>query len=310
MQLEEADPLSPAPGQLLVRVRAAGVNPVDTYVRAAQFGYSPQLPYTPGADAAGVVEAVGEGVTGFSVGQKVYGGRSLSGSYAEQALFDAGQLYPLADRLSFSQGACIGIPYVTAYVALSWKAQVQPGQTVLIHGASGGVGTAAVQLARRFQLAVIGTAGSPQGRALVEEQGAGHALDHRDPAHDQQILKLTQGRGVDVVLEMLADQNLGSDLTLLAPEGKVVVIGSRGSVQLDPRELMARNGSILGMRLMNVPSHRYREIHAALAEGFQDGTFRPVIGKEFPLAEAAQAHRIVMTPPAYGNVVLLIPQSS
>lgn len=304
MQLEEAEDPRPGPGQVLVRVKAAGVNPVDTYVRAGTFGYAPEVPYTPGADAAGIVEAVGSGMERLRVGERVYGGRAVSGSYAEKALFDEVHVHPLPESVSFAQGACIGIPYVTAYVALFQKAKVQSGETVLVHGASGGVGTAAVQLARAAGLTVIGTAGSETGRRLVWEQRADEVLDHRDPAHFDAILQRTSGRGVEVILEMLANENLGRDLKIVAPGGRVVVIGSRGTAQIDPRDAMFRDAAILGMRLRNLPREEYLRIHAQLGEGLRKGSLRPVVGKEFPLAEAAKAHHAVMTPPAYGNIVL------
>lgn len=295
----------PQAGQVLVRVKAAGVNPVDTYVRAGLFGYSPQVPYTPGADAAGLIEAVGDGVTRVAAGQRVFGGRSASGAYAELATFDEAFVAPLPERISFAQGACVGIPFVTAYWALHRKAKVQPGETVLVHGASGGVGTAAVQLARAAGLSVIGTAGSPKGQALVRELGAAHVLDHRDPRHFQQVLELTGGKGVSVILEMLADQNLGQDLKILAPFGRVVVIGSRGTVEIDPREAMVREATILGTRLGNLTREEAQAIYAQLAQGLAEGALAPVVGRELPLAQAVEAHEAVMRPPAYGNFVLI-----
>ena len=306
LRLEEAPELKAGPGQVLVRVMAAGVNPVDTYVRTGLYGYKPELPYTPGADAAGIVEAVGDGVRHVEKGDRVYGGRSVSGAYAEQALFDALHVHPLPDAVTFAQGACLGIPYVTAYAALFLRAKAQPRETLLVHGASGGVGTAAVQLARQAQVTVIGTAGSEAGRRLVKEQGADVVLDHRDPAHVEELLRATKGRGMDVILEVLANENLGHDLKLLAPEGRVVVVGCRGTVEIDPRELMVRDAAILGIRLKNLPQEQARQIHAHLGEGLRAGTLRPVVGKELPLSEAAEAHRAVRRPPAYGHIVLMV----
>lgn len=305
MTLEEVSDLQPGPGQALVRVMASGVNPVDAYVRAGTHGYSPEVPYTPGADAAGVVEAAGLGVTRLRPGQRVYGGRAVTGSYAEAALFDEAQLHPLPDSVTFEQGACLGIPYATAYRALFQKAQVKPGEIVLVHGASGGVGLAAVQLARDAGITVIGTAGSERGLRLVKENGADHALDHGDPDHFEEVRKCTRGQGVGVVLEMLANENLGRDLKVLVPGGRVVVIGSRGTAEIDPRDAMQRDASILGMVLKNTPPEELRQIHLGLGEGLRRGSLRPVVGKVFPLADAAEAHRAVMTPPAYGNIVLV-----
>jgi NADPH:quinone reductase len=197
------------------------------------------------------------------------------------------------------------VPYATAYRSLFQKAKAKGGEVVLIHGASGGVGVAAVQIARAAGLIVIGTAGSDRGLALVKEQGAHHVLDHRKPDYLAQVIGLSDGRGVDVVLEMLANVNLGKDLTIMAPGGRVVVIGSRGSVEVSPRELMVRDATVLGMVLFNATPSETASIHAALVAGLENGTLRPVTGRELPLAEAPQAHKAVMEPGAYGKIVLL-----
>ncbi len=304
LHLEEVPDPSPGVGEIVVAVRAAGVNPVDTYLRAASHGYTPQLPYTPGIEAAGTVEAVGAGVTAVSPGDRVYCAGTLSGACAERALCNASQLHPLPERVSFAQGACLGVPYATAYRALFQRARGVPGETVLVHGASGGVGLAGVQLGRAAGLVVIGTAGSDRGRELVLAQGAHHVLDHHDPDHFKHAVDLTGGRGVDVILEMLANVNLGNDLPALAPGGRIVVIGSRGSVEVNPRDTMARDSSILGMALKNVPPPDLEIIHAALLAGLQQGTIRPVVGATFSLEDTAKAHVAVMASPAYGNIVL------
>jgi NADPH2:quinone reductase len=185
------------------------------------------------------------------------------------------------------------------------RAGAKPGQTVLVHGASGGVGTAAVQLALAHGLRVFGTAGSDEGLELAREQGAHEAFDHRAPQHFEQIMKATGGHGVDVIVEMLANVNLGKDLAILARGGRVVNIGSRGRVEIDPRDTMQRDADIRGMILPNTPSAELASIHAALVAGLENGTLHPVIGQEFPLAEAAQAHRAVMESGALGKIVLV-----
>jgi NADPH2:quinone reductase len=176
---------------------------------------------------------------------------------------------------------------------------------VLVHGASGGVGVAAVQLARAAGLFVIGTGGTEEGRRLAREEGAHHVLDHRAPDYLQQAVALTGGRGVDVILEMLANVNLDRDLNVLARRGRVVVIGNRGSIEINPRAAMARDADILGMSLLNTPPEELTGIHAALVAGMEAGTLRPVVGRELPLSEAARAHAAVLEPGAYGKIVLL-----
>jgi len=305
LKLEDVPDPSPGPGQVVVRLKAVGVNPVDTYIREGRHAVKPSLPYTPGTDAAGTIEAIGEGVTRYVVGDRVYTGGSISGTYAELSLCLESQVHPLPAHVSFAQGAAVNVPYATAYRALFHRAQARAGEVVLVHGASGGVGTAAVQLAHAAEMIVIGTGGTDEGRRLVKQQGADHVLDHRAAGYLDQVLELTGGRGVDVILEMLANVNLGKDLNVLARFGRVVVIGSRGAVEIDPRATMTRDGSILGMTLMNVSDIERAAIHAVLVVGLENRTLTPVVGREFPLAQAARAHEAVLEPGAYGKIILI-----
>jgi NADPH:quinone reductase len=305
MRLEEVPDPRPGAGEVLVRMRAAGVNPVDTYWRAGAQGYAPALPFTPGMDGAGEVVRVGEGVHAFSPGDRVYLARSLTGSYADLALCRTDQLFPLPDDVSFEEGACLGVPYGTAMRALVDRARVRYGETVLVHGASGGVGTAAVQIATALGARVLGTAGTEEGRRLVREQGAERALDHHDASHLEEAVAWTGGRGLDVVLEMAAERNLGSVLGALAPGGRVVVIGSRGEVRITPRDLMQRDAQVLGMSLMNASPPEIEALHRRVQTGLERRELRPVVRETLALAEAAVAHERVMEPGAYGTVVLL-----
>jgi len=304
LHLEEVAEPRPGAGQVLVRVRAAGVNPVDVYIRSGTYAFKPELPYTPGIDGAGEVAGVGAGVNSVAVGDRVYLSGTLTGSYAEMVLCDKSQVHPLAQAVSYSQGACVNVPYATAYRALFQRARSIPGEAVLVHGASGGVGIAAVQLARAAGMTVIGTAGTDKGRELVLQQGAHHVLDHRSADYLQKIPAVA-GRAPDVVLEMLANVNLAKDLSILAFGGRVVVIGSRGPVEINPRDAMSRDGAILGMSLLNAPPQELASVHAALVAGLESGTLRPVVGRELKLAEAALAHQLVMEPGAYGKIVLI-----
>jgi NADPH2:quinone reductase len=285
-------------------VRAIGVNPVDTYIRSGTYARTPELPYTPHADIAGTVESIGGGVSTVKPGDRVYAHMTGAGG-AEIALADEWQVERLPDRVTFQQGAAMGVPYGTAWRALLIKARARPGETVLVHGASGGVGSAAVQIARAQGMQVIGTAGTDRGVRLVREQGAPHVLNHRHPDYMQQIPALTGGRGVDVVLEMLANVNLDRDLEIIAPRGRVVVIGNRGRVEIDPRKMMGKDGTIVGMTLFNTTREEFVEIHAGLVAGLENGTLNPVIGKELPLDQAPQAHVAVMEPGAFGKIVLM-----
>ena len=305
LRLEEVPTSQLSPGEVLVRMHAIGVNPVETYIRAGTYARLPALPYTPGNDGAGVVEQVGADVSEFKPGDRVYTAGSVSGTYAEIALCKKEQVHRLPENVSFAQGAAMGTPYATAYRGLFQRADAKPDETVLVHGASGGVGMAAVQLAHARGLRVFGTAGSDEGRKLARELGADEVFDHRAPDHFEQIMNATGGRGVDVIVELLANVNLGKDLTILAKGGRVAIIGSRGRVEIDPRDTMQRDVDLRGMVLPNTPPAELASIHAALVAGLENGTLRPLIGKEFPLAEAAQAHRAVMEPGALGKIVLI-----
>ncbi len=307
--VELADP-EPAAGQVLVRVEAAGVNPVDTYIRSGAYARKPPLPYTPGMDGAGVVERAGPGVTRRRAGDRVYIAGSLSGTYAQRALCLESQVHPLPDRVSFAQGAAVFVPYATAYRALHHCARAVPGEAVLVHGASGGVGLAAVQIARAAGMTVLGTAGTEEGLALVTREGAHHALDHRSPDFPERLLERTAGRGPDVILEMLANVNLARDLELIAPRGRIVVIGSRGPIQIDPRAAMSKDATLIGMSLLNATAEELASVHSALVAGLENGTLRPIVRQELPLAAAPAAHALVLQPGARGKIVLLPGQAS
>jgi len=304
MRLENVAGLTPGPAEVVVRLHAVGVNPVDTYIRSGLYRPSLKLPYTPGLDGAGVIKAAGSEVKHRQVGQRVYVAWSLSGTYAEEVLCKEFQTYPLPGSISFGQGAAIGVPYGAAYRALFQRARAVAGESVLVHGASGGVGIAAVQLARAAGLRVIGTAGSDEGKALVLAQGAHHVLNHRSAGYLESVQELTCGRGVDVILEMLANMNLDHDLGVLATGGRVVVIGSRGRVEIDPRTAMGKEAAILGMTLYNASEKELAGMHAAFGAGLENGTLRPVVSRELPLADAAAAHHAVLEASTFGKIVL------
>ena len=303
LKLQDVDVPRPGPGQVLVDVKAIGVNPVDTYIRSGKYG-ARQFPFTPGSDAAGVVEGIGEGVKQFKPGDRVYTSRTVSGAYAQKAVAEQATTFPLPDNIDFDGGAALGVPYGTAYRALHHRGQAKAAETVLVHGATGGVGIAAVQMARAHGCVVIGTGGSAPGRILVEQQGAHYVLDHHDATYLQKLMDFTQGRGVDVILEMLANVNLGKDLTVLAKHGRVVVVGSRGTVEIDARNTMSRDADIRGMTLMNATNDDLRAIHAAIRAGLENGSLRPIIEQRLPLADAAKAHVEVLEGNSHGKIVL------
>lgn len=305
LKLEEVPDLKAGAGQVVVKIEAAGVNPAEAYIRAGTYPRKPTLPYTPGTDGAGTIESVGAGVTRFKTGDRVYTGGCVSGTYAQKALCDEQTVYRLPENASFSQGAAMHIPYATAYRALFQRAHAQAGETLLVHGASGGAGIAGVQLARAAGIYVVGTAGSERGRQLVETEGAHATLDHTSADYREKAVALTGGRGFDVIVEMLANVNLGRDLGMLAPGGRVSVVGSRGPVEINPRDAMMRDAAIVTMSLWNATPAQLAGIHAALIAGLENETLRPVIRHEIPLSEAKRAHEVLMEPGSYGKIVLV-----
>jgi len=313
LQLEDLPDPTPNADQVLVRLRAVGVNPVDVYIRAGAYARKPALPFIPGSDAGGEIESVGANVKTYKRGDRVFihGTAAANthghygGAYAQKAVCNLDHIYRLPPQVSFAQGAAMGVPYATAYRALFHRAQARPGETVLIHGATGGVGLAATQIAHAHGLTVLGTGSSDAGLQSVRASGADAVFNHGNVGYLDEIMKTTGGRGVDVVLEMAAHVNLDKDLGLLANRGRIVVIGNRGRVEIDARQAMGKDASILGMTLFNISDADMASINAYMMAALANGTLKPVVGKEFALADAAKAQDAVMAPGSHGKIVLV-----
>lgn len=291
-------------GELVVRVEAIGVNPVETYIRQGTYPVLPPLPYTPGGNVAGVVHECGPAVEELNVGDRVYSTATISGAYGEYTLCSVGQLFFLPEKLSFSQGAALGVPAATAWRALFLRGEGEEGETLLIHGASGSVGQAATQLAKSRGMTVVGTAGSAEGCELVRGLGADFVYNHNEKNYEEKIQKAAGGT-VDLILEMLANVNLERDLELLAPRGRVVIIGSRGRIEIDPRATMGKETDVRGFSLFSATSEEIRQIHTGLRKAIEDGSLIPTISREMPLEKAAEAHTLVMKDGNCGKIVLL-----
>ncbi|MHC4466495.1 MAG: NADPH:quinone reductase [Planctomycetota bacterium] len=305
MKLQEVKEPMPGEGEVLIDVQAAGVNPVDTYIRSGLYTIKPDLPYTPGMDAAGVVEAVGNSIVEFRAGDRVYTFGTISGSYADKALCRVSQVHHLPEKISFAEGAALGVPYGAAFRAIFHCGKTKAGEVVLVHGASGAVGTAAVQLAKAAGMKVIGTAGTKKGLELVIEQGADYAVNHKEEGRFDKIMEWTHDQGVDVVVEMLANENLNKDLEIVSMNGRIIVVGCRADVTINPRLTMIRDSSIIGMVLMNASEEELAEIYNRIEEGLENESLRPVVGTELPLAEASKSHHQVIESSAYGKIVLI-----
>ncbi|XP_009992869.1 PREDICTED: quinone oxidoreductase [Chaetura pelagica] len=296
----------PTENQVLIRVHACGVNPVETYIRSGSYARKPALPYTPGSDVAGVVAGVGERVTAFQKGDRVFTVGTISGGYAEYAVAAADRVFPLPDKLDFRQGAAIGIPYFTAYRALLQKGRAKAGESVLVHGASGGVGIATCQIARACGLKVLGTAGTEEGMDVVLRNGAHQAFNHREANYTDKIKEYIGTEGVNIIIEMLSNVNLATDLQLLSCAGRVMVVGSRGPIEINPRDTMSKESSITGVSLFLATEEEMHECAAAVLDGIEAGWLKPLVGSEYSLERVAQAHQDIMhSRGAQGKMVLL-----
>lgn len=297
----------PKDNQVLIKVHACGINPVETYIRSGTYSRKPLLPYTPGTDVSGIIEAIGDRVTTFKKGDRVFTTSTISGGYAEYALAAEHTVYALPEKLSFQQGAAIGIPYFTAYRALLHSAHVKAGESVLVHGASGGVGLAACQIARAYGLTVLGTAGTEEGQKIVLQNGAHKVFNHREDNYIDAIKKSVGEKGIDVIIEMLANINLSKDLSLLSYGGRVIVVGNRGTIEINPRDTMAKESSIIGVALYSSTKEEFKQYAAALQAGMEIGWLKPVIGSQYPLEKVAQAHEnIINSCGATGKMILLL----
>ena len=311
LQLAEIPEPVPGPGKVRVRLSAAGVNPSETYIRTGAYSFFvPSLPCTLGFDGAGMVDEVGPGVTHVKEGDRVFvaamGDPANTGTYAQKVVCSGDAVHPLPDFISFAQGAALGVPALAAYRALFQRAKLRPGETVLVHGASGGVGILCVQMASAMGASVIGTASTPEGRKLVLGAGAHHALSHLTGDTLEQVLQITNGVGPDVIVEFLANANLETDLRVIAPYGRIVIAGNRGSIQIEPRLAMQKEADLLGMALWNATPADYQESLQAVAAWLRMGILNPQVGAAIPLAEASRAHQLILNQKAAGKIVLEI----
>ena len=309
IQLDEVDDPVAGFGEVVIDIKAAGVNPADTYMLGGGYAIKPDLPYTLGADAAGVITEVGEGVDRFNIGDRVFVGICLGfspmGCYAEKLVRHHDDVAPLPDNISFAQGTALGTAYATAHYGLFARGGAKPGECVFIHGASGGVGTASIQLAKRAGLTVIASAGSARGCELVKLQGADYIVNHTTNDYMKTVTQVSGGVGPDLILEMLANVNLAADLDVVSKYGRIIVIGNRGEITINPRMTMMKELDVRGMAIFNASREAMLTIVDDLIAGLNDGTLQPIVGREMPLADAADSHHAVLEPGAHGKIVLL-----
>ena len=306
LQLVDLEAPCPGAGEILIKVEAIGINPVETYIRAGTYPSLPALPYIPGGNVAGIIDSCGPGVNNWKPGDRVYTCATVSGGYCEKCLCTVQQIFLLPECISFAQGAALGVPAATAWRALFIRGAAKgTEERVFVHGASGSVGQAAVQLAAGAGMRVFGTAGTDEGIEIACRLGAELVVNHRFPGYDNELLEAVGGEGFTLILEMLADKNLEMDLNLLAPKGRVIIIGSRGRIEIDPRATMGKETDIRGLALFNATAEEVVQTHNGLKRAMESGIFVPSVSRKLPLADAALAHDLVMQDGNCGKIVLI-----
>lgn len=290
----------PEPGsrQVLVRVEAATVNPVDVAVREDRFPTPKQPPKILGSDGAGVVERIGTEVTVCQVGDEViFSGLGVGseGSYAEYALIAEAQAVPKPSSLSFIDAAALGMVFPTAYYALVTRGELQQGETVLVQGGAGGVGSAAIQIAKALGARVLTTVSGAEAADLVRGIGADEVIDYKREDVVARVAELTDGRGVDLVHELVISANLPSDLGVIAKGGRIVCTGQgpRPDVALPIGPALAKDATLLFMSLNNAGRAGVAAITREVAEMAAAGRVRAVVGETLPLREARRAHELL-----------------
>jgi NADPH:quinone reductase len=306
LRLEEAPEPQVQAGQVMIRVRAAGINPADLVRLSGRLG-SLTLPYIPGTDVCGEVERLGAGVDNVKQGQRVFG-RALTGGYVERTCLAVGEAIPLPANLSFEEGAAIPIPFYTAYHALHNKALVKSGEAVLVSAGGGGVGVAAIQLARIAGARVMTTVGSMEKAERVRALGAHAAINYKEQDFVAEAQKFTDQKGLDVIIENVAADNLAKDFLAVAPRGRIVVIGTgtgkAGDANFPVFAALMKDVTMLGMSLINAAA-AIPEMARILCGLFREGKIKALVSKSYPLAEAAKAMDDLMAARVFGKLVLI-----
>jgi NADPH:quinone reductase-like Zn-dependent oxidoreductase len=321
LEVREAPDPVPGEGEVRIRVRAAGINFADILARIGLYPDAPKPPVVVGYEVAGVVDAVGEGVTTPHEGDRVLA-LTRFGGYSSSVVVPAAQANRFPDDLSDAEAAAVPLNYLTAAVALYRMAGLTAGETVLVHNAGGGVGIAAVQLARLRRAAVIGTASAAKHSAL-RSFGVEHVIDYRHANVEQEVKRLTKGRGVDVVLDPIGGPSFGVSYRMLAPLGRLVMFGmssissDRRSLwrvlrawwamkRFDPLSLINRNKGVFGLNLGHLWDERrqLQPLMELILTELHAGRLKPVVARTFPLDKAADAHRFIQSRANIGKVVL------
>ena len=309
--LAEVESPVAGPGEVLVDVVAAGVNRADVLQRKGFYDPPPGESTLPGLEASGRISALGEGVTGWSVGDEVCA-LLVGGGYAEQVNVPVGQLLPKPSNLSFVEAAALPETTTTVWSNVFLTANLRPGETVLFHGGSSGIGTTGIQIAKAIGARVAVTAGSPEKLDACRELGADILINYRDQDFVDELKAATDGHGADVILDLVGAKYLERNVKALAVNGRLVVIGLQGGVkaELNLNTLLMKRAAVIATSLRARPGAEKATIVAAVREHVwpmvQDGAVRPIVHATFPLAQAPDAHRLMEGSSHIGKIVLTV----
>ena len=308
LEVGEAEDPELKPGTLEVEVRAAGCNFFDILMCQGKYQVKPPFPFVPGGEVAGVVTRLGEGVEGFSVGDRVLA-VPMIGGFAERAVVPAVGTFKLPDEMSFEEGAGLPSTYPTSYMALVFRAGLQPGEDLLVHAAAGGVGIAAVQIGKALGARVIATAGGAEKLEVARQNGADDTIDYREEDFVERVMTLTDGKGADVIYDSVGGDVFDRSLKCIAWNGRLLVIGFAGGTipSVKANRILLKNIAVVGLNwgghALKEPA-RIPQTMQALFDLYAEGKIRPVIYKTYALEEVSEALKGLASRKTYGKVIL------
>lgn len=308
LKWSDSEKPQPRGSEVLIEVKSSGVNYADTARREGQYVVPTALPYVPGSEVAGIIVETGNDVKNFSKGQRVVA-LIESGGYSQYAAVDERVLTPIPDNVDFDQAVALPLQGLSAYHILKTMGRLEPGESVLIHAAAGGVGAIAVQLAKIFGAGkIIATASTEEKLVHAKKMGATHVVNYSEDGWVEKVKEITEGKGVDVALEMVGGEVFNQTVKCLAPFGRLVIFGAASGQQavFNPGQLMRKNQSVIGfflpqiMRKPELFQQSFKELLGYMASGQLTLT----IGGSFPLKEAAHAHQMLQGRKTIGKLVL------
>ncbi|TWI52878.1 NADPH:quinone reductase [Halalkalibacter nanhaiisediminis] len=304
LKVSEVEKPTIKPNQVLIKVKASGINPVDTYFRKG-IRQVDSFPYIPHFDVSGVVSEVGSEVENIKIGDHVWA-TNAKGASAEYVAVASNFVFPLHADLPYADGAALAMPFMTAHLALHFKGNLQENESVLIFGAAGAVGHAAVQLAKQAGAHVIATAGNAEKAEIARKAGADHVIMYKEEDIVARAMELTNNEGIDLILDMSLSENIEKDLEMVTVGGRIVTIGSpvNNTPTLPWRQLNMKNASLLGILLFTAPLKELTRAGKEISESFSNGMLTAHIGKIFPYTEAASAHQLLEQKEVNGRIIL------